>query len=161
VSNSNPSGSDEPTSGTLSADEQVEYDRLEALEQPTEHPGVDWANEPGTVTEGDSADLRERLDEVLPPATDDERELRKAFPVDPEGDARYPVIKAAAYADEAANKRTYDTPWGRREMDEREVRDLEHQGLTCTPVDSAPETSLQDEKDAMSGVKFGSKTEQA
>jgi hypothetical protein len=153
VSNSNPFGSDEPTSGTLSADEQAEYERLEALEQQRGD------------TEGEnkaSADLRDRLDEVLPPVTDDERELRKEFPVDPEGDARYPVIKAAAYADEAAaNKRTYDTPWGRREMTEHEVSDLAHQGVTCTPVDAAPETSLQDEKDGMSGVQFGSKPNQS
>lgn len=52
------------------------------------------------------------------------------------------------------DKAVYDTPWGKRELGNREAGDLRHQGLPITLAEGPAETSLEDEKAAMSGVKL-------
>lgn len=135
------------TAGKLSAEDQAEFDRLEALEQSQERDKTDDGyrayNPDGTFAEsGDS---------------------RRVFPLDesdPKAEADYPVENAALNWSDASNggdtsrqaKSTYDTPWGRRELTHEEVVDLEHQGHTLTRVDDEPRTSLEREKADMAHI---------
>lgn len=92
-------------------------------------------------------------------------DLPEQTPVTPDADERYPVENAAVRWDDAANggdtskgsTHTYTTPWGVRPMGEDEVADLRAQGVECTRVDVAPETSLDAEKSAMSHVELNPK----
>jgi hypothetical protein len=129
-----------PRQGTLSAEEQAEYDRLEALEAEREADGQPEGDGPST------------------PAI---------FPLDPDAEANYPVQNAAVKWDDASNggdtsreaKHTYDTPWGRRELSAAEVVDFGHQGVVVTRVDAEPETSLQREKDELSAIDLSFRPE--
>lgn len=141
-------------SGTLSAEDQAEYDRLEALERDSSGvPEAEW----------------ERLEREDPTGASGMGEMtnaeyaafvREDHTTSGDADANYPVRNAAVNWADASNggdtsqevKATYDTPWGRRALSALEVRDLEQQGHTLTPVDADPETSLQDERDEMSKV---------
>jgi hypothetical protein len=131
-----------PRQGTLSAEEQAEYDRLEALE---------------------ADDHEDRGDDLL----DSDRDAEAIFPLDPDAEANYPVQNAAVKWDDASNggdtsreaKHTYDTQWGRRELSAAEVVDFGHQGVVVTRVDAEPETSLQREKDELSAIDLSFRPE--
>lgn len=79
---------------------------------------------------------------------------------EPDAHAAYPVENGAVRWSDAANGgdtshgkvKTFSTPWGIRPMDAAEVADLRQQGVECAEVDTAPDTSLADEKSAMSHV---------
>lgn len=148
---------DQDVSGTLSAEDQAEYDRL-AAEEAAKQGERDQAaadgetDELGGSTASDIDDEPSRLDEqaaavqrdaddVLPHQADD-------FPVDAYGNVRA--------ADAVSESAVYDTPWGRREMTHADVAELasrkESDRVVCTLVDGDPDTSLQREKDEMAHI---------
>lgn len=140
-----------PVGGKLSAEDQAEYDRLEALE-------LDQSGDGGVPEDETTTQVGETK------SPEDPRDA-----ADPEVAARYPVENGAVRWDDAANGgdtsrggvHTYDTPWGKRPMSEHEVADLKAQGVECTRVDDEPETSLAREKSDMSHVEFGTAPDKA
>lgn len=58
------------------------------------------------------------------------------------------------FEDRPADERaTFDTPWGLRELTNREAGDLHHQGLPVSAAEhETPETSLDDEREKLSKV---------
>lgn len=152
---------DQDARGTLSAEDQAEYDRL-AAEEAAEQGERDQAaangetDELGGSTASDIDDEPSRLDEQaaavqrdadaggsLPHQADD-------FPVDAYGNVRA--------ADAVSESAVYDTPWGRREMTHDEVAELaarkDSDRVVCTLVDGDAETSLQREKDDMAHIRL-------
>jgi hypothetical protein len=150
---------DPQTSGTLSEEEQAEYDRLEALEQARTAEGAH-----GTLPEVAEASYPDSAVQLDDRDRDVPAELDQS---DPDAEQAYPVQNGAVKWDDAANegdtsrqaKAVYDTPWGRRELSAEEVTDFGHQGVAVTRVDEQPRTSLQDERDEMSKVDLDFKPE--
>jgi hypothetical protein len=140
---------DPQTSGTLSKEEQAEYDRLEALEQER-------------ATEGDcplTAEEQQGRDGVQ--IDDRDRDVPAELDQsDPDAEQAYPVQNGAVKWDDAANSgdtsrqttAVYDTPWGRRALSQEEVNDFRVQGVPIRYVDDQAQTSLQQEQDEMSKV---------
>lgn len=130
-----------PQKGTsqLSAEDQAEYDRLEAEEAASrqladaksagDHPEVD-------LDQGDA-----------------------------EAEESFPVENGAVRWDDAANegdtsrekKAVYDTPWGRRELTALEVQDFGAQGVPVTRVDDEPRTSLDAEREELRKIELTNK----
>lgn len=141
---------EQSTAGKLSAEDQVEFDRLEALEKDevAEQRAQDNRAD-GLLTGDERRDLRARGEKSAEPGESD-----------PKAEADYPVENAALNWSDASNggdtsrqaKSTYDTPWGRRELTHEEVVDLEHQGHVLTRVDDEPQTSLEREKADMARI---------
>lgn len=128
-----------PLGGTLSAEDQAEYDRLaaeEAAERDDERSPSRLDEQADGAPEGDEGSTV-----ALPHQVDD-------FPVDAYGNVRA--------ADAVSASAVYDTPWGRREMSHDEVAELaarkESDRVICTLVDGEAETSLQREKDDMAHI---------
>jgi hypothetical protein len=144
------------TSGKLSDEDQAEYDRLEALEQPER----DADEEAEQRYQNSRADGQDETDELGGSTAFDDSDPRRL--ADQDADERFPVRNAAAKWDDAATggdtsrqkKSTYDTPWGRRELTHEEVVDLEHQGHVLTLVDDEPQTSLEQEKADMAHIRL-------
>ena len=143
------------TSGrALTADEQAEYGRLEALER-NDATGDEIEADREYAPDDVQVDDRDR---------DVPAELHQG---DTEAEQGYPIENGAVRWDDAANggdtsrqaTATYDTPWGRRELSAAEVKDFEHQGVKVTRVDGEPTTSLQDERDEMSRVDLNFRPE--
>jgi hypothetical protein len=150
-----------PASGTLSAEDQAEYNRLEALED--ERQGEAEQAHPGQLPEVDESSYD--VDAVALQVDDRDRDVPAELDQgDAEAEQAYPIQNAAVKWDDAANggdtsreaTATYNTPWGRRELSALEVRDLEHQGHTLHRVDDEPKTSREDEdaatRDAIVGT---------
>lgn len=165
----------DPTDGMTDA-EREEFDRQEAAEQgerdqasanvvlaDERDPDDSWTPEAddhqsGRLDEQASAAFGDDLPPSMAPRSADEAALRDVFPIDVKGHAAYPVEQARAYAADAlVPTKTYDTPWGARAMGDVEVADLRAQGLTIEPVDSAPTASLEQDKDEMRGIPFGTR----
>lgn len=125
--------SDKNTSTTpLSAEEQAEYDRLEAEE-------AERLAAEGQQVIGDGSG------DTLPDAKAEEN-----FPIE-NGAVRWE--DAANGGDTSREKQpVYDTPWGRRELSATEVQDFAAQGVTVTRVDAEPVVSLDQEKYDLSKV---------
>lgn len=133
--------------GTFSAEDQAEYDRLEALERERD---TDERAANGELSEVDEKNYDHDGVQLDDRDRDVPAELDQG---DPAVEQAYPVQNAAVKWDDAANEgdtsrqatATYDTPWGRRELSATEVTDFQHQGVTVTRVDAEPKTSREDE----------------
>jgi hypothetical protein len=121
-------GGDPDASGTLSPEEQAEFDRLEAEEQaePTEaeldRVGIPFGSE-------DPAPSRLDVQAATAPDVD------PAAGIDTEAEATGQEVK------------TFATPWGLRPLKVSEAEDLRKQGLAITEEpDLEPDTSLDTER---------------
>lgn len=143
---------DRDARGTLSAEDQAEFDRLEAEEaaERDDEPGTSRLDEQAAAAQRDDQD---HMDFGTPEG--DEGSTAQAlphevdsFPVDAYGNVRA--------ADAVSESGVYDTPWGRREMSHDEVAELaarkDSDRVVCTLVDGDAETSLQREKDDMAHI---------
>jgi hypothetical protein len=83
----------------------------------------------------------------------------------PKDEESFPVENGAVRWDDAANggdtargeARVYDTPWGRRTLSAPEVADFRAQGVSVTPVDDEPNTSLAAERDELRKISLNQK----
>lgn len=120
-------GGDPDASGTLSPEDQAEYDRLEALE--AEHL-AEVTDEGGPEAESGS-----RLDVQAATAPDVDPAVDPAAGIDTEAEAAGQEVK------------TFATPWGLRPLKVSEAEDLRKQGLAITEEpDLEPDTSLDTER---------------
>lgn len=127
-------GGDPDASGKLSAEDQAEFERLEALEAER-LAEVTGDTEPGSQVEewlDDSApEQGSRLDLQAATAPD----VDPAAGIDTEAEAAGQEVK------------TFATPWGLRPLKVSEAEDLRRQGLAITEEpDLEPDTSLDAER---------------